>query len=134
MGYGRGLGAGPASLSVVLTRGLSEARRLLPTLGGRPDTIDGLAGVGDLLAVAARDARPEARRGEALAAGQSVVEAGRMAGAYIEGLTIGRRVAAHAERAHVEVPVARAMAQVIAGELAGEAAVKALMARQAGRE
>lgn len=134
VGYGRGLGAGPASLSVVLTRGLAEARRLLPTLGGQADTLNGLAGFGDMLAVAAGDARPEVRLGEALAAGQSVEEAGRVAGAYIEGLTIGRRVAAHAERAHVDVPVARAMAQVIAGELAGEAAVRALMARHAGRE
>lgn len=133
-GYGLELGVRPATLSVFLTRCLAEARRFMPTLGGQGDTLNGLAGVGDLLAVVAGDERPEVRLGRALAAGRNLDEAAREAGAHIEGVRIARRLAAHAVRADVEAPIARTIAQVVAGEVAGEAAAQALMARRAGRE
>jgi glycerol-3-phosphate dehydrogenase (NAD(P)+) len=45
----QGLGLGSNSLAALITRGLSEMTRLATALGGRPETLSGLAGLGDLV-------------------------------------------------------------------------------------
>ena len=49
-GMGDGMGAGDNSRAGVITRGLAELTRLGVAMGGRHETIAGLAGMGDLLA------------------------------------------------------------------------------------
>jgi glycerol-3-phosphate dehydrogenase (NAD(P)+) len=44
-----GLGVGQNTLAALITRGLAEMTRLAAALGGRPDTLAGLAGLGDLV-------------------------------------------------------------------------------------
>jgi glycerol-3-phosphate dehydrogenase (NAD(P)+) len=44
-----GLGLGSNSLAALITRGLAEMSRLAVALGGRPETLSGLAGLGDLV-------------------------------------------------------------------------------------
>src|SRR4029077_19478191 len=44
-----GLGLGTNTIAALVTRGLSEMTRLAVALGGRRDTLSGLAGLGDLL-------------------------------------------------------------------------------------
>jgi len=44
-----GLGLGANSLAALLTRGLTEMSRLATRLGGKPETMSGLAGLGDLV-------------------------------------------------------------------------------------
>ncbi len=45
----QGLGLGANSLAALITRGLAEMTRLTVALGGRPETLSGLAGLGDLV-------------------------------------------------------------------------------------
>ena len=45
----QGLGLGANSLAALITRGLSEMTRLTVALGGKPETLSGLAGLGDLV-------------------------------------------------------------------------------------
>lgn len=45
----QGLGLGANSLAALITRGLVEMTRLTVALGGRPETLSGLAGLGDLV-------------------------------------------------------------------------------------
>ena len=44
-----GLGLGANSLAALITRGLAEMSRLAAKLGGKPETMSGLAGLGDLV-------------------------------------------------------------------------------------
>ena len=44
-----GLGLGTNTMAALVTRGLAEMTRLAVALGGRRDTLSGLAGVGDLI-------------------------------------------------------------------------------------
>jgi glycerol-3-phosphate dehydrogenase (NAD(P)+) len=43
------LGLGANSLAALITRGLAEMTRLAIALGGKPETLGGLAGLGDLV-------------------------------------------------------------------------------------
>lgn len=45
----QGLGLGSNPLAALITRGLAEMTRLASALGGRPETLSGLAGLGDLV-------------------------------------------------------------------------------------
>jgi len=45
----QGLGLGANSLAALITRGLTEMSRLAGALGGKPETLSGLAGMGDLI-------------------------------------------------------------------------------------
>lgn len=134
LGYGFEMGMGPATLSMMATRGLAEATRVGVSLGARADTFHGLAGVGDLLAAFGGDGRPEIAVGRKLARGVSASEAGHDAGAFIEGMAVARRVAAHIERAGLVAPLLHLTADVLEGRMASEAMVASLMARQVGEE
>jgi glycerol-3-phosphate dehydrogenase (NAD(P)+) len=48
-GVCHGLGLGNNSIAALITRGLAEMTRLVTACGGRPDTMAGLAGLGDLV-------------------------------------------------------------------------------------
>jgi len=134
IGFAAELGMGPAALAIFGTRGISESARLAEVLGGRWETLAGLAGVGDLLAALAGDGRPELLLGAGLARGLPREEAGREAGAYIEGVGIASRVARYSERHGLDLPIARAAADVLEGGLAPERAVERLMTRKVGTE
>lgn len=129
-GFAMGIGSGPAALAVLCTRGIAEAQRVGARLGARERTFAGLAGFGDLTSAVAGDERPEIRLGRALAQGASLEEAARTAGAYIEGVSIARRVARFAEQVGVDAPIAAATAAVVDGVLGPREAMRALMARQ----
>ena len=77
VGVGRELQISPATVAVLLTRGMNEATRWAPTLGADPSTFYGLAGQGDLLSVMGGDVRPEVRLGRALARGADLSTASR---------------------------------------------------------
>lgn len=133
-GFVQATGAGPAALGVMCTRGIAEAQRVGHALGAREKTFTGLAGFGDLLAATSGDDRPEIRLGRALAKGMSLEQAAREAGAYIEGVTIARRVADFAQRRNMEAPIAHAIGEVVGGKLSVAEAIDALMMREARSE
>jgi glycerol-3-phosphate dehydrogenase (NAD(P)+) len=130
LGYAQGLGIGPSALAVLCSRGIAESQRIGLVLGAREKTFAGLAGFGDLVAAASGDDRPEMKLGRAIARGVNVTDAGREAGAHIEGVTIAERVASYAMRMHIEAPIAATTAAVLAGKMTAQAAVAALMSRQ----
>jgi len=119
----------PAALAILMSRGLAEAARVGVKLGGRAETFHGIAGAGDLFAAIAGDERAEVRLGRALARSDDLEEAGRAAGAYIEGVTIARRVARYATRVGIEAPIAAVTADVLDGSKTTEEALAILMSR-----
>lgn len=95
----------------------AEVWRYAETLGARPESLIGLAGVGDLLATAlARESRNR-RAGELLAEGVPAAEIPVRIGQAVEALEWVPLLAQRLERAGVEAPVTSALGRLIAGEL-----------------
>jgi glycerol-3-phosphate dehydrogenase (NAD(P)+) len=95
----------------------SEVWHYARTLGARPESMIGVAGVGDLLATAlARESRNR-RAGELLAEGVPAAEIPARIGHAVEALESTSLLARTLERAGVQAPVTRALADLIAGEL-----------------
>lgn len=119
----------PSALATMMSRGLDEAARVGVRLGAREETFHGLAGAGDLYAAIAGDDRAELRLGRALAHSSDLDAAGREAGAYIEGVTIARRVASYAAKMGLDAPIASVIASVLEGRLTPEEGLASLMSR-----
>lgn len=134
VGYAKEMGVNPAALAILATRGMVEAARVGVALGGEERTFSGIAGYGDLIAAVADDGRPELELGRALGRGLSLEEAGKVAGAHIEGVTIARRVQQFALRRGIEVPICDALADAIEGKLTPEGVLERLMRRRTHRE
>jgi glycerol-3-phosphate dehydrogenase (NAD(P)+) len=134
LGYTQQLGFGPATLSILMTRGLAEAARLGVSFGAEERTFSGMAGVGDLMSAAFGDDRPEVKLGRALARGASMEEAGREANATIEGVAIARRMQRHSARRGIDTPITDVLAEILEGQLAPTDALARLMARRVHRE
>ncbi len=134
MGYAKAAGFGPGTLSVLATRGMAEATRVVEARGGLDRTCAGLAGFGDLLAAMAEDGRPELELGRALAEGEPLDEAAKRLGAYVEGVRIAEQIQRFGARNRVETPLAATMAGLMNGSLDQKQAAAALMRRPTGGE
>jgi glycerol-3-phosphate dehydrogenase (NAD(P)+) len=95
----------------------AEVWRFAETLGGRPESMIGLAGAGDLVATALAPQSRNRRAGELLAAGVPAAEIPAQVGQAVESLESVPLLARALERAGVEAPVTGALARLIAGEL-----------------
>ena len=95
----------------------AEVWRYAESLGARPESLIGLAGVGDLLATAlARESRNR-RAGELLAQGVPAAEIPERIGQAVEALEWVPLLARTLERAGVQAPVTNALGRLISGEL-----------------
>jgi glycerol-3-phosphate dehydrogenase (NAD(P)+) len=95
----------------------AEVWRYAEGLGARPDSMIGLAGIGDLVATAlARESRNR-RAGELLAEGIPALDIPMRIGQAVEALEWVPLLARTLEQAGVEAPVTRALGRLISGEL-----------------
>ncbi len=124
-----GLNLGHNAIAALITRGLPEMSRLAEACGARPETIHGLSGLGDLVLTCTGELSRNRRFGMALARGMDVVEARRQVGQVVEGERTAAAVCQLADRHSVDIPIMRAVHEVISGRLAPMAAVQALLAR-----
>jgi glycerol-3-phosphate dehydrogenase (NAD(P)+) len=129
-----GLGYGHNTVAALITRGLAEISRLATALGARPDTLSGLAGLGDLVLTCTGQLSRNRRVGEALGAGKSLEEAIRETAMVAEGVRTTLAACALAERAGVEMPIAFQMRAVLYGGKPPRPAVDELMLRTLKRE
>ena len=116
LGLSDGLGVGPGTRAVLLTRALAEASRLGAAAGADPRTFSGLAGLGNLL-VRATDRSDDYRLGRRLAEARRGDAA--RTDARPEALTEGARAtlagAELAAQLKVRVPVLQGLAAVLTG-------------------
>ncbi len=129
-GISDGLGFGANARAALVTRGLAELVRLGRALGGRRETLFGLAGLGDLVLTCTDDQSRNRRFGLAIGAGATPDEAERAVGQVVEGRAAAAHVAAHAARLAVEMPIAAEVLRVLDGGRSPEDAVSALLARE----
>lgn len=130
-----GLALGHNIRAALLTRALAEIRRLGTTLGGNPDTVAGLAGVGDLILTATGDLSRNRRVGLALAAGRSLAEAvSALGGQVAEGVETAAVLVDLARSVGVEMPIAEIVGEILSGQVSPRDALHVLMTRRLKQE
>jgi glycerol-3-phosphate dehydrogenase (NAD(P)+) len=129
-----GLGYGHNTVAALITRGLAELSRLVVALGGRADTVAGLAGLGDLVLTCTGALSRNRRLGQALGRGSSLAEAVADTSMVVEGVRTTLAACQLAERAGVEMPISRQMKAVLYEGKPARAAVDELMLRSLKRE
>ena len=127
-----GLGYGHNTLAGLITRGLAEISRLAGARGGRPETLAGLAGLGDLVLTCTGSLSRNRQVGQGLGRGLSLADAS--AGLVAEGVRTTRAACALAEREGIEMPIAGQMKAVLYDGKAPREALEELMLRSLKRE
>ena len=124
-----GAGLGESARAALVARGFAEMTRLGVALGGRPETMAGLSGLGDLVLSCGSPRSRNFALGLALGQGRSAAEARAGRSDVAEGLATAPVLAALARARGVEMPVAEAVADLLAGQLALDAAIAGLLTR-----
>lgn len=124
-----GLHAGDNAKAALLTRGLVEMTRLGVMLGARPQTFSGLAGMGDLITTCVSPLGRNRSAGAQIGRGMSVEQVVRASTAVIEGIPTSKAVLALARRCDVDMPITRAVYEVLFERKSPLAAITELMSR-----
>jgi glycerol-3-phosphate dehydrogenase (NAD(P)+) len=125
-----GLELGHNARAALITRGLAEMTRLGVKLGGHFETFMGLSGLGDLILTTTGDLSRNRQVGLRLARGQALDAILNELGHVAEGVTTAREVAALASEMGVDMPITRAVCQMLFEGLPAAQAVDALLNRE----
>ena len=108
-----GAGLGENARAALITRGLAELARLAMALGGRPETVMGLSGLGDLLLTCTGPTSRNYSLGLALGRGEQLADVLAARSAVTEGVATAPALVARA--AGVDLPICAAVAALLAG-------------------
>jgi glycerol-3-phosphate dehydrogenase (NAD(P)+) len=125
-----GVGAGDNAKAALLARGLAEITRLGLAMGAREATFAGLTGLGDLVTTCISPQGRNRSFGARIGAGQTVEQALRATASVVEGVSTCRSVAALAARHGVEMPITRAVYEVLFEGKPVPTAIEDLMSRR----
>jgi glycerol-3-phosphate dehydrogenase (NAD(P)+) len=123
---GRALGA--SATAALVTRGFAELFRFGKTFGARPETLFGLSGLGDLILTCSSPQSRNFSFGVTLGQGRSVDDA-RKAFSVVEGFATAPVLCELAKERSVDMPIADAVASVLAERINVDAAIDSLLAR-----
>ena len=112
-GINRGMGFGDNSAAMLMTRGIAEMTRMGIALGCDKGTFMGLAGIGDLIVTATSRHSRNNRCGELIGKGMRYEDAEREIGMVVEGYHALEAAIEMSERYNVEMPITRAVYDVI---------------------
>ncbi len=129
-GVADGMQLGLNARAGLITRGLNEMLRLNAALGGRAETIMGLAGLGDLVLTCTGDLSRNRRLGLALGQGKSVADAVREIGQVVESVQTADEVMRLANRHDLDLPISAQVQRVVHGDITPEEGLRWLMARE----
>lgn len=133
-GISDGCGFGDNTRALLMTRALTEMSRLVERLGGRRDTLAGLAGIGDLIVTCTSMHSRNHRAGILIGQGRTAREAMDEVGAVVEGWYAAQSAHELAEETGVELPICSAVYDVLFRGGDVRSAVDALMGRCPRRE
>ncbi len=124
---GRGLGEN--ARAALVTRGLAELARLAHALGGRAETMLGLAGVGDVVLTCNSMKSRNASLGFELGRGRTLSEILSERRSVAEGVPTAAALERLAARLKVDMPIAGTVAAILAGRAEIDQAIRDLLAR-----
>lgn len=108
-----GLSLGDNARAALITRGLAEMMRLGQALDARPETLTGLAGLGDLVLTCTGDASRNRRLGLALGRGKGLEETVADIGQVVEGISAAEEVHRLAQSLGVSMPISNEVFRMI---------------------
>lgn len=129
-----GLGLGCNARAALLTRGLAEITRLGLKLGGRPETLGGLSGAGDLILTCTGDLSRNRQVGLLLAQQHELPEILQRLGHVAEGVYTVCEVHRLAQRLCVPMPICEAVYRILHEHIPVTEAVAELLNRAPNQE
>ena len=123
-GVAIGARLGESARAALITRGYPEMQRLALALGGRPETLAGLSGFGDLVLTCTSTQSRNYRYGLALGQGDVFDPA-----TTVEGAATARAVRRLARERAIDMPISTVVADLVDGTLDVSAALATLLSR-----
>jgi glycerol-3-phosphate dehydrogenase (NAD(P)+) len=133
-GVCQGLGLGSNPLAALITRGLAEMTRLAVSLGARPETLSGLAGLGDLVLTCTGSLSRNRHVGIELGKGRSLAEILKEMRMVAEGVGTAGAVLGLAGEAGVELPITEQVSAILHKGRPPREAIRSIMERPLKRE
>lgn len=133
-GIADGLQYGANARAALITRGLAEIMRLGKVMGANPETLMGLAGLGDLILTCTDDQSRNRRLGLLLAQGLTLAQAQAQIGQAIEGVATAKAIWGLAQRHQLDLPICSQTYQVLYQNQDPHTAVQQLLKRALTQE
>lgn len=124
---GRGLGEN--ARAALITRGVAEMARYGRARGARPETLMGLSGLGDLILTCSSARSRNTSLGIALGQGRKLADILGGRRTVSEGVATARAVATEARRRDLDLPVTRAVDQILHQDAGIDQTIAGLLAR-----
>jgi len=128
-GIADGIGFGANARTALITRGLVEMTRLAVALGAKPNSMMGMAGLGDLVLTCTDNQSRNRRFGLALGQGKAVEQAMTEIGQVVEGYRNTKEVFMLAQKNQVEMPIVEQIYQILYQQKPALDGAMALLAR-----
>jgi glycerol-3-phosphate dehydrogenase (NAD(P)+) len=129
-----GLGLGLNTRAALITRGLTEMRRLGLKLGAKPRTFTGLAGIGDLILTCTGDLSRNHTIGKQIGQGRKLKDLLAQMRMVAEGVRTAQSVFNLSNRLEVEMPICHAIYHILYDDLSPREALFQLMTRDLKQE
>ena len=133
-GISDGVGYGDNAKAAIITRGMAEISRLCIKLGGEAPTISGLAGIGDLVVTCLSRHSRNRYVGEEIGRGRSLEEVISQMNMIAEGVHSSRSVYELSRSVGVEMPITRAVYEMLFEHKPVQQAILDLMTRDPKQE
>jgi glycerol-3-phosphate dehydrogenase (NAD(P)+) len=133
-GVVRGLGLGTNTVAAILTRGLAEVTRLGLAMGAKPETMAGLAGLGDLVLTCTGELSRNRHVGVELGRGRKLADILAEMREVAEGVKTTRAIYQLSRRLHVDMPITAGVYALLYEDKPAIEAAQELMGRPLKRE
>jgi len=133
-GASQGLGLGSNALAALITRGLAEMSRLAAALGARPETLSGLAGLGDLVLTCTGALSRNRKVGMEFGKGRALDEISSGMHSVAEGIGTAAALLNLARENKIEMPITEQVDLILRGQRTAAEAIREIMERPLRRE
>ncbi len=130
VGCSDGLGFGDNTRAALITRGLAEMKRFVIAYGGKPVTLSGLAGIGDLIVTCTSRHSRNHSVGERLGKGEKIADILSSMQMVAEGVWNSRVVHDLAADMGIDMPITNLVYALCYEDFAAKDAVNAMMTRE----
>lgn len=134
VGCSDGMGNGDNSRAALITRGLVEMKRFVLAYGGTPETLSGLAGIGDLIVTCTSVHSRNRAVGERLGRGEAIDAILGSMQMVAEGVWNSKVVHEIATRLGVDMPICGLVYEICYGGLCAADATRRIMSRELKEE
>ena len=128
-GIANGKKMGTNAHAALITRGFSELVQFGTALGGKPETLSGLSGLGDLVLTCSSNKSRNMSLGYALGQGQTIEQILNQRNSVTEGVYTASATIAIANKKQVDMPICAAVNAVLSGQKTVDEAIESLLSR-----